>query len=318
MNLQYVQCGLCGEDKTHLVYVERGFNIVECASCGLVYVNPRFPDHLYKAKTNLSYKEVVTQSLEANTHPKDLNKNDLDRKAYLCLRNKESAVNLRQVQRYSKRKGTLLDVGCGEGFFLKAASDAGWEVAGVEMSVTHKPSPELKLNILNEDFLNVDLPEKMFDAVTFYDVLEHLPYPRETLQKAQSLLKEGGLLVIRVPNEKFLRLKTRIIAALFGKDFYLRNKNLSILGYYAPETHLYNFNQETLGLLLRNSGFKVFGIHLGKFAMGKGAIRYIVHSCMYLTAKLLYTLSLGRLNYNCSITVFAKKNSSCGTPGNLI
>ena len=44
-------------------------------------------------------------------------------------------------------------------------------------------------------------PEKeLFDVVTMLDLVEHLPNPREALEKARRLLKPGGILVVVTPN----------------------------------------------------------------------------------------------------------------------
>lgn len=309
VELEYVKCGLCGQDKTQLIYIERGFNIVECVYCGLVYVNPRFSYNLYRSKTNLNYRELVSETLEVSGQQKSLNKNvnDIDRDFYIKSRLKEAISNLNRIERFGKKLGKLLDVGCGEGFFLKAAKDRGWEVTGIEISLNHQPLPEYKLNIVNEDILKAVLEENSFDVITFYDVLEHLPYPSEAINKAMSLLKKGGLLVIRVPNERFLRIKMEIISTFLGRDFYLKNNNFSIMGYYAPETHLYNFNRETLKVLLQNKGFNILKICLGKFAVGNGKVRFLIHYFIYYLTKLIYCLSAGKLSYNCSIIVFARK-----------
>lgn len=303
--LEYVNCGLCGNNNTELIYTERGFNIVECSNCGLVYVNPRFKEEEYKEKTNLSYKELVAQSLgmPANT----LDKNDIDRQLYIKTRLEESRYNLKEIEKLLKNKGALLDIGCGEGFFLKVAKDSGWQTTGVEMSVNHQPPEEYGLNIITQDFLDASLTKESFNIITLYDVLEHLPKPSEVIKKSKELLKKEGILIIRVPNEKFLRLKMKVIKNIFGKDFYLKNKNLSIQGFYSPETHLFNFNQKTLKAMLQKEGFNILQTKLGKFAIGTGAMRFLIHSLFYYLASITYFLSLGRVNYNCSITVFAQK-----------
>ena len=147
----------------------------------------------------------------------------------------------------------------------------------------------------------------VFEVITFLDVLEHLPRPSEVISKAQKLLKKEGLLVIRVPNEKFLRLKMRIIRKIFGKDFYLKNKNLSLLGFYAPETHIFNFNQNTLEVMLQKFCFIILKVKLGKFCIGTGKIRFLIHYLLFYIANIFFLLSYGRINYGCSIIIFARK-----------
>lgn len=307
VDLEYVNCELCGKDETILVYTERDLNIVECRHCGLVYVNPRFSEKTYKDKSSLDYTKLATESLITSGLKSFAEKKCIERSLYIKSRTDESRFYLKAMEKFTRGRGKLLDVGCGEGFFLKAARDKGWEVTGVEISPNHIPPPDYGLNIINEDILRADLKEGSFDVITFYDVMEHMPHPGKVLDKTMALLKKGGLLVIRVPNEKFLRIKMRLFTSIFGRDFYLKNDNLSIMGYYAPETHLYDFNQKTIGLFLRNKGFNILKIQPGKFAAGAGTIRFLVHHSFYFISKAAYYISAGKINYNCSMSIYAQK-----------
>src|ERR1700730_635287 len=91
----------------------------------------------------------------------------------------------------------------------------------------------------NGDLIAAQLPSKKFDAITFWDSLEHLPNPRAVLQEAKRLLRPGGIVLIGLPNFGGYQ------ARHFGEDWFA----LSL-----PH-HLCHFTRESLTSLLENCGF---------------------------------------------------------------
>jgi SAM-dependent methyltransferase len=113
--------------------------------------------------------------------------------------------HLKILQRYTAGKlGSILDIGCASGRFLEQCAGAGWTVVGLEPSQNLSTEARQLLGggarILPITLQEADFPESTFDAVTMWDVLEHVPNPRQFLQRAVSLLKPGGLLLANVPN----------------------------------------------------------------------------------------------------------------------
>jgi SAM-dependent methyltransferase len=109
----------------------------------------------------------------------------------------------------------LLDFGCGDGKFLKAANLLGFESFGVDFSESRRSRSHQLGDITlysNLEDLQQDLPvadrlsesrsEGRFDAVTLFQVLEHLANPIKTLQQLSAVLKPGGILVVEVPDCK--------------------------------------------------------------------------------------------------------------------
>jgi SAM-dependent methyltransferase len=107
------------------------------------------------------------------------------------------------VHRYLS-PGRLLDVGCASGLFLRCAADAGWQVVGVEPAKmlcdqarrTLAGQGELMCATLQES----SLPMSSFDAVTLWDVLEHVQDPLQFMSACGALLKPGGHLFVNVPD----------------------------------------------------------------------------------------------------------------------
>lgn len=99
------------------------------------------------------------------------------------------------------RKGKLLDIGAGTGFFSGNMLQAGWEVTALE------PDPMARQTAFELFGLSAETPDKLFslpdgsyDVITMWHVLEHVHRLHEYLEKCRKLLKPGGYLVIAVPN----------------------------------------------------------------------------------------------------------------------
>jgi 2-polyprenyl-3-methyl-5-hydroxy-6-metoxy-1,4-benzoquinol methylase len=103
------------------------------------------------------------------------------------------------------KKGRLLDMGCGNGNFLAAARDRGFEVTGIEPDQHAvqfaKEHYQLKHVFAQrpEDFRRTNSGTE-FDVVTFFEVLEHQEDPRAFLEIANSFLKTEGRIALSVPN----------------------------------------------------------------------------------------------------------------------
>ncbi len=95
-------------------------------------------------------------------------------------------------------RGALLDIGCGSGFVLSLARDRGWEsVRGVEPSadaIDHA-APEIRA-LIECDLMRPGLfGAESFDAVTLFQVLDHMPDPLELLRETLRILKPGGAIL---------------------------------------------------------------------------------------------------------------------------
>ena len=97
-------------------------------------------------------------------------------------------------------RGKLLDVGCGDGLFLKHAKQAGFEVWGIDFD---RKSVEVARKALNTDTIYAMSLEEFyeyaskegfkFDVITFFEVLEHQDKPREFLEIVKGLLKAEAI-----------------------------------------------------------------------------------------------------------------------------
>jgi len=230
-------CDGCGAKEGQLLFegpdllmgLTGRFRLVQCPQCGLIRQNPHLSwESLkdYYPEDYSPYTKII--ETERSTARR------MDRRYGMWKR-------LRALERFQPG-GRLLDVGCGTGVFLGEAQRSGrWELMGVE------PSPQaaayaqeaLGISVLAQRFDEADLPAGHFDAITMWNVLEHLDSPIRDLRRAYQLIRPGGWLVLAIPNVDGSGAK------LFGRYW---------MGWDLPR-HLYLFPKKQLRRILGEIGF---------------------------------------------------------------
>ena len=135
--------------------------------------------------------------------------------------------------------GTLLDIGAGGGFFLDTARSQGWQVKGIEPSVSSVAyaRERFKLELANV-YLKEFVTEERFDAIHLSLVLEHVPDPHDFVSRVVSLLKPGGVIWVEVPND-FNVFQEVIVSSMEKPRWWI-----------VPRHHLNYFNYDSLSALL--------------------------------------------------------------------
>jgi 2-polyprenyl-3-methyl-5-hydroxy-6-metoxy-1,4-benzoquinol methylase len=98
----------------------------------------------------------------------------------------------------------VLDIGCGGGLFLSLLKQRGAQVIGIELSDSRAQYAKSKHGLeIDKHPIESEHWQKgyanHFDVVTLWDVIEHVNYPKQTLQCAVHVLKPNGLLLIDTP-----------------------------------------------------------------------------------------------------------------------
>lgn len=95
----------------------------------------------------------------------------------------------------------LLDMGCGDGEFLKYVNDKV-EKNGIDFSRTgiEKARQKVKGNFYVGDINETEFNDSCFDIITIIETLEHVDNPEDTLRETKRLLKNGGKFIISVPH----------------------------------------------------------------------------------------------------------------------
>lgn len=94
----------------------------------------------------------------------------------------------------------ILDVGCGNGYFLAAAQEKCDHCYGTEFSPRLREFAIQKTGLPVFDNAPGDLPERDFDIITLFDVIEHIAEPVPFMNRVTELLKPGGCILIFTPN----------------------------------------------------------------------------------------------------------------------
>jgi len=212
--------------------------IVRCAKCDLMYTSPRLT-----AQARLALYEL--------TDPRLRRKADQPECPPLSL----FSSCLQRLEPFKRPRGRLLDVGCGMGSFLKAATEAGWTATGLDISAECCRRARERAGV---QVLQGTLPQRAqhlagaFDALTMWQLLEHVQNPREELLAAHCALRPGGALWIAVPDARALTLAPRgLLPRLFYPGYRRRHYQAM------PRIHLLHYTPATLGRLLERAGFRV-------------------------------------------------------------
>lgn len=230
MKVDLRSCPNCASRESETQYETVPHLVVRCKLCGLVFHgNPGEEKGLYE-----QYHETTLLEFEDYSEQSD-SKNI--RELY--------AINRQRVKWIKKVRatGSLLDVGCGRGYFLKSAADAGFSVFGIDVAQNAIDYVEnqfcLKGDVKSINEL-VQTGEK-YDIITLWHVLEHFYDPFAELTKIRNLLSDNGVCFIEVPNLNSLKFR------LSQNKWYGGNH---------PKYHRTFFSSKTLREALTKSGFQ--------------------------------------------------------------
>jgi SAM-dependent methyltransferase len=207
------------------------FSVQRCAACSLVATAPRPPD----AELATYYENVYS-----GAGAKAAVAFQIGAAGRWVARSRLRAL-LRDVP--LGRHSRVLEVGCGYGLLLAGLRHAtGCEAVGIDTdagTLAHACDRD-HIDYRAGTLATADLPAQGFDAVLFFQSLEHHADPLDALRRAFALLKPGGRCVVEVPD--FASPWRR----LFGRWWF---------PLLVPQ-HLVHFEARTLEAALREAGFR--------------------------------------------------------------
>lgn len=136
------------------------------------------------------------------------NKDDIVKKFEIREGRRFLAIKGRNIHiftKFIKEKGAkILDFGAGSGAFLKTIYELGYKnIYGLDIDnyLDKNIKPLVKeLKLADASFDKFDWPDNNFDAVTAWEVFEHLENPHHAVREVHRILKPGGLLLMSIPN----------------------------------------------------------------------------------------------------------------------
>lgn len=213
-------CPVCGQGEGQPWLRKAEMRLVRCPACAMVYVNP-VPEEMASGE----YYDREGSGYYVSEAKRESDYADV-----------RFARELKLFRRHC-RTGAVLDVGCSSGAFLyqlRRQFPGDYEVLGTDVSGPSLDYAESRgIGVVRGDFLRQDFGGRLFDAVTFWAVLEHLVEPAAFLDKTATLLKQSGRCFVLVPN--LSSLATRLLGARYR---------------YIYSQHLNYFTRETLSRLV--------------------------------------------------------------------
>ena len=197
----HVACSLCGADRPRELLVDSvwrdgmriDFHVVRCDDCGFTYVTPR---GVGEALENVAGGGAWSAAAAVNP--------PLYQGGLKAMR--EAGL---------PDGGSVIDVGCGYGAFLAFAAAQGYDVIGVDINPDIAESArERGFDVHTGDLRDLALAGGGADAVTMWDVIEHVDDPVGLLATARDVVRQGGLVFFHTGNARFQIPKARALKAL--------------------------------------------------------------------------------------------------------
>lgn len=241
-------CFLCGTPSQALAWRENGYDAVAC-DCGLAFVRPPPADG------------VVDPTYDA--HSADFYRLPAASKIRWLLRRRPA--------------GTLLEIGCGEGWFLEAARDAGFDAHGLDADRRRVEAARQRGFDVRHGLLEESVIDERFDVVFHCDLLSHFPEPIAALRRMTALTAPNGVLFFEV--------------GLLGAPMRAWYPHIGGIG--LPE-HRWLYSERALATLFARAGLRViaqkrFGLALSVIAAA--SLRRIARSARSLIRGPQRTLS---------------------------
>jgi len=235
----FLDCPICGSSRIQPrlkinYWRENALSFSECDECRACFANP-MPSSELITRGNEALVKWYQQGRTYEAEMRDA------RQAY--LRGKLLARRLKRI----RRRGTLLDVGCYNGFLLLGVKDhCDWTVEGVEISNELSDFIRDKLGITchNGILEDLQLPANKYDFILCHDLIEHINQPVQFLKEIARILAPQGQIQLITPNA--------LQDLAFAKRAYDRGTPITMV-----LNHILLFSPHALRIALEKSGLHV-------------------------------------------------------------
>jgi len=179
-------CPHCGDDRAEPIGVKFRLPMVRCSGCGLWFTRYRIRGEDLSILYGLEYWR---EFMALHGYPTGDARYDYDYRA--------AAERRDLLREFVSPGGWVLDIGCGLGALVRRLRESGVQACGMEMSETVRKRAELLSDIpIFSGFDDPRLGSLRFDAVSMFDVVEHVYQPRPFLREVASRLKPGGRIIL--------------------------------------------------------------------------------------------------------------------------
>jgi len=221
-------CPICKSNDELEIFYKEGGRYVKCKDCTMVYLNPVFKDLAIKEYYNGNHTE------QANIVESDTDD------FYVSIYN----GGLDDISKYKINVLAILDIGCSSGTFLDLSKKRDIDTFGVELNQAEYECAKKKGHSVHNNLLeNINFDRK-FDAITMWDVFEHIKNGEFYLSLMKRNLTENGVIFLQIPSSDSLAAKI------------LREH----CNMYDGLEHVNLYGVETIKMLADKCGFKVLSL----------------------------------------------------------
>lgn len=216
------------------------YNLLRCPSCLLVWLDHP-PTKLEMGRHyGPDYDKTIANAAKSPSH---------------WLRHRD------ELLRY-KSGGAILDLGCASGGFLSTLKGPSWKLFGIEMSEEAAGSARARCDaeVFVGDILDAPFASGSFDAITCFNVFEHLYEPVEVLERVSAWLKPDGIFYTTLPNIDSAGAK------IFGSYWYALE---------LPR-HLFHFSPKTLRTVAKSAGLQEVFIRCDRDLYFERSMGYVI------------------------------------------
>lgn len=293
-----VACHLCSSTDDATFIEARGYRIAECKNCGFWFVNP----------------QPTTEELRQFYAAYD------DGEQWRSLEERFNRGVRKRILRMTQR-GSVLDVGCGSGNFLRCMQEKGFSALGIEPSGSGSGYAREAHGVdiyhgMVEDYLAANSGQ-LFDVVTLLNVLEHLTDPVQILLDLGKVLTPDGVLAIVVPDARFHDVVARLRRfAGLSDPYWIEQPKGALSGFKLPD-HLCSFQPNTIALLLRRCGFRVVAIENAPVVFNPALHRSAAKLLVFWMSQAIHYGTLRRVLVGYSTLVLAQRVQAYTVSGAL-
>lgn len=223
-------CQVANSSSDPVRYVISGWRILRCNACGLLRTDA----------DGIETADIYTAEYFQGGRP-DGYRDYIGAEQYNAG---EFRDRLHWLRRWMP-DGKLLELGCATGAFLDVAKSA-YDVEGIDVSdfaIEHAVGKGLKAHAGTLDTIGNQLTPP-YDLVVLFDTIEHLPNPRNTMQRVYEMTRAGGKVALSTGDAG------SVSARAFGKNWRL----------LTPPQHLWFFAKSNMQIMLEQLGFRVLAV----------------------------------------------------------
>lgn len=248
-------CNLCGGAKVEVAHANvfgQGVSLVRCVACGFKFYDRTYmqPEAFYNSPANDDFAErsyMYGSQVIARQTDEQAPANKVFLVSYY------GAVLDQVAHVLGRQPRTLYEVGCDWGAFLRVAHDRGIRATGCDLNrrAAEIAQKRMGLDVAAGAFLALDVPTEQ-DVVVLFDVIEHIPNPRDVMERVWGMLASGGIAAIKTFYDEYHQTVPLDLSPARHMD-----RGLKTTGYFDPTAHPCHFDLPVLRALMARVGLNV-------------------------------------------------------------